>query len=118
MVILSWMAIAFLCVSYWFQIYKIHKHREVRDLSLIYHVLLAIGFGILIFTAYDEGSLIFLVKQIATFTPVVIIIYQIWYHKRDRWHDEEDPYCKNCKKELEPLWKYCPYCSYWSKKEE
>ena len=47
MKILSWTAIFLLSISYWFQIYKIHQHKEVRDLSMIYHVMLALGFGIL-----------------------------------------------------------------------
>ncbi len=111
LILLSWTAVVILAGSYWFQIWKIHKHKEVRDLSLIYHSLLAVGFGILIFTALMEDSTIFLVKQIATFIPVVIIIWQILIHRKDHWHDEKDEVCKNCKSELEPDWKHCPYCS-------
>lgn len=116
--IMSWTAIAMLSVSYWFQIYKTHKHKEVRDISLAYHILLAIGFGILIWTAHSEGSTIFFVKQVATFIPVCVIIAQILFHKRDKWHDDKDDICNNCGKELEPQWIYCPYCSYFRKKEE
>ncbi len=83
--LLSWIAIVILSVSYWFQIWKIHVHKEVRDISLAYNILLAIGFGILGFTAYHEGSTIFLVKQIATTIPVVIIVIQVIYHRNDRW---------------------------------
>lgn len=108
--IFSWAAIAILSISYWFQIYKIQVHKEVRDLSLSYNILLAIGFGILAGTAYVEKSLIFLVKQIATTIPVLIIIAQILYHKKDRWHDENDPHCTNCKEEMEPYWKHCAFC--------
>lgn len=115
---LSWAAIAMLSVSYWFQIYKTHRHREVRDISLVYHILLAIGFGILIWTAHAENSTIFFVKQVATFIPVCVIIAQILFHKRDKWHDDDDDTCNNCKKEMEPQWKYCPYCSYWISTEE
>jgi uncharacterized protein with PQ loop repeat len=105
----SWAAVVLLAFSYWFQIWKTHVHKEVRDISLTYHVLLALGFGILIFTAVQEGSTIFTVKQIATFIPVCIIIMQIIWHKRDRWHDDIDPFC-SCGKELELNWKYCPWC--------
>ena len=73
----------------WFQICKIHVHKEVRDLSMTYHVFLALGFGILTYTAWVENSLIFLVKQIATTVPVLIIIGQIIYHKDDTWIDED-----------------------------
>jgi len=108
--ILSWIAILFLASSYWFQIWKIHVHKEVRDLSLMYHVFLGLGFGILIITAVVEESLIFFVKQVATFVPVVIIIAQILYHKEDRWHDDKGPYCPECDNELEPGWLYCTRC--------
>ncbi len=108
--IISWGAICILSVSYWFQIWKIHAHREVRDLSLSYNILLAIGFGILGVTAYAERSLIFLVKQIATTIPVIIIVAQILYHRDDRWHDRRDPNCKRCNEEQEVLWDFCPFC--------
>ena len=108
---ISWIAIFLLSISYWFQIWKIQKHKEVRDISLPYHFLLALGFGILIFTAYEEQSTIFLVKQIATFIPVVIIVFQIFQHSKDHWHDDADPICEKCDSELEPDWIYCPYCN-------
>jgi uncharacterized protein with PQ loop repeat len=108
---ISWIAIFLLSISYWFQIWKIHKHREVRDISLPYHFLLALGFGILIFTAYEEQSVIFFVKQIATFIPVVVIVFQIFQHRKDHWHDDADPICEKCDSELEPDWIYCPHCS-------
>ena len=109
--IISWIAVFLLSISYWFQIWKIHVHKEVRDLSLTYHFLLASGFAILALTAYAEGSTIFLIKQIATTIPVVIIIAQIFYHKQDRWHDDLLPHCKRCDEELEEDWICCPYCA-------
>lgn len=110
MKVVSWIAVVILSVSYWFQIYKIHVHKEVRDLSMAYHVLLALGFGILSWTAWVEGSTIFLIKQIATTIPVIIIIGQIIYHKDDHWHDDRDPYCNKCGEELELDWSFCAYC--------
>ncbi len=107
---LSWAAVALLSTSYWFQIWKIHVHKEVRDLSMTYHVMLALGFGILTYTAYAEGSIIFIVKQVATTVPVIVIIGQILYHKDDHWHADEDPICSSCSNELEPWWKNCAYC--------
>lgn len=117
MKILSWTAIVLLSVSYWFQIWKIHQHKEVRDLSMIYHVMLALGFGILTYTAYAENSTIFMVKQVATTIPVLIIIGQIIYHRDDHWHDEEDDYCKGCGMELEKDWNACPYCGLVTEKQ-
>lgn len=108
--IISWIAVIILSCSYWFQIWKIHLHKEVRDLSIAYHILLALGFGILTYTAWYEGSTIFLVKQVATTIPVLIIIAQIIVHKKDHWHDESDALCKKCSEEIEPDWFYCPYC--------
>lgn len=108
--VLSWIAISILSISYWFQIWKIHIHKEVRDLSIWYNILLAIGFGILGFTAWQEHSTIFLVKQIVTTIPVIIIVGQIIYHKSDRWHDLECGYCEKCKAELEKNWNNCPFC--------
>lgn len=108
--VLSWMAIVILSISYWFQIWKIHIHKEVRDLSIWYNILLALGFGILGFTAYQEKSLIFLVKQIVTTIPVIVIIFQIIYHSQDRWHELGAKHCQGCKEELESWWKHCPSC--------
>ena len=110
MQIVSWVAIVLLSTSYWFQIWKIHVHKEVRDLSMTYHILLALGFGILTWTAWIEGSTIFVVKQISTTVPVLVIIGQILYHKDDHWHDENDPNCHKCHQEMEPYWKHCAYC--------
>lgn len=107
---LSWIAIALLSVSYWFQIWKIHIHKEVRDISLTYNVLLAIGFAILGVTAYQEKSIIFLVKQVMTTIPVVIILIQVLVHRKDAWHEEGDSDCPQCKKHREKAWSFCPFC--------
>lgn len=107
---LSWLAVAILSVGYWFQIWKIHVHREVRDLSLIYHVMLFTGFSILAVTAYMQGSTIFIVKQVLTSIPVLVIIGQIYYHQQDRWHDDENSFCEHCGEELEKEWVCCPFC--------
>lgn len=108
--VLSWVAIMVLSLGYWFQIWKIHVHKEVRDISLAYNVLLAVGFGILTFTALEEGSLIFLVKQIMTTIPVIVIILQVLYHKNDRWHDTRLKKCEHCSRILERYWKFCGHC--------
>jgi len=107
--IISWIAVFILALSYWFQIWKIHVHKEVRDLSIPYHVGLVIGFCLLSYQAYVEQSTIFLVKQISVIVPVSIIIGQILYHREDKWHDESDKVCENGH-ELEPDWNRCPYC--------
>lgn len=110
LIILSWIAIFILSISYWFQIWKIHIHKEVRDISLTYNILLALGFGILAFTAVAEESLIFFIKQVMTTIPVVIIVFQVLYHKNDRWRDAGSKQCQSCSKQTEKHWKFCPYC--------
>jgi len=108
--IFSWTAVVLLSSSFWFQIWKIHRHREVRDLSIVYYCMLAIGYGILSYTAYSERTWIFLVKQVATFIPSVIIIFQILYHRGDRWQDGKRPLCQKCDDELDAAWGFCPAC--------
>lgn len=108
--IISWIAVFMLSISYWFQIIKIARHKEVRDLSLIYNIFLTVGTGIFVFTAFEEKSVIFLVKQTAATIPLIIIVGQILYHRDDRWHAKDDPYCKNCKENLEMYWAFCPFC--------
>jgi hypothetical protein len=109
--ILSWVAVVALAASYWFQIYRIHIHKEVRDLSTTYHVLLALGSSVLAVTALIDDSLIFLIKQLTTAIPALVILFQIRYHRDDHWHDDSDADCLGCEEELEPDWKACPYCA-------
>ncbi|MGE3953830.1 MAG: PQ-loop repeat-containing protein [Parachlamydiales bacterium] len=108
---LSWIAIAALSIGYWLQIWKIYVHKEVRDLSLPYHILQAVGFAILGITAYMENSMIFLTKQITSTIPVVIIIGQILYHKGDKWHEVGQEENCQCGSEIDASWTYCPFCA-------
>ncbi|TNE51372.1 MAG: zinc ribbon domain-containing protein [Deltaproteobacteria bacterium] len=108
--VLPWIALVLLSLGYWSQVWKTHVHREVRDLSMISYVLMAIGFVIMGLRAFHEGSVIFLTKQFATLIPVAVLIGQIYYHRDDRWHDDADELCSSCNEELEPQWSFCPYC--------
>jgi len=107
--VLAWCAIAILASSHWLQVWKIHQHREVRDIAIGTYWLLLLGYSLLTVAAWNEGSLIFFVRQIATFVPVTIVIFQVNYHNRDHWHDDNDPICL-CGEELELEWSHCPYC--------
>ncbi|MFK7871930.1 MAG: PQ-loop repeat-containing protein [Oligoflexales bacterium] len=107
--IISWAAIGMLSISYWFQIYKIHKRQEVMDLSIMYHVLLALGFGVLTWTAWVENSVIFMTKQILTTIPVVVIICQILYFRKKREEEARLP-CANCDYIPEQEWNFCALC--------
>ena len=97
-------------VSYWFQIYKIHQHKEVRDLSKMAFSGLLLGYVCLFYGAWTEDSAIFMFKQIATGIPVAIILGQIIYHKGDHWVDASDPDCPQCGEDSEPDFSCCPYC--------
>lgn len=108
--VLSWFAVVLLCTSYWLQVRKIHIHREVRDLSLPMFFMLDTAFLVLAVYAFTIGSWVFFWKQMLCIVPVSIIIYQIFAHQEDKWHDDYDPICRGCKKECEPDWLHCPYC--------
>ena len=112
--ILSWIAIVLLSISYWFQIFKIYRRKEANDLSILYHVCLAVGFGMLTYTAYIEDSTIFLAKQIMTTIPVLILIGQIFYFDRYYKHQNrimtESQSCENCNTNLNLDWNFCSLC--------
>ena len=119
----AWIAIGVLAISHWLQVFKIHKHKEVRDISIWTYVFLLVGYFVLFTKAiidWNEGTgdLVWAIRQVATILPVSIVLFQVRYHQKDRWHDDADQNCSNCSKELEPHWDYCPYCSYYSKEEE
>lgn len=85
--ILSWIAVVILSGSYFAQVWRIHVHKEVRDLSLPAYIGLSIGFLILLIQAISENSTIFIVKQLTTFIPCFIIVIQIIIHREDKWRD-------------------------------
>lgn len=85
--ILPWFAIGILSYGYFQQAWRIHVHKEVRDLSIKGYVALAVGFIIMLIVAIKDGSTIFAVKQLATLIPCCIIIYQIIVHRDDKWED-------------------------------
>ena len=87
MEVLSWLAVIALSFSFWLQAWKIHVHKEVRDLSLTSYILFSIAYAILAYRAFDDETWIFMVKQLGTFIPSVVIVYQIFKHKNDRWKD-------------------------------
>jgi len=107
---IPWLALILLSLGYWFQVYKIYKHKEVRDISLIGYILLALGFAIMSIKALDEGSTIFFVKQIMTLIPSFVIIHLVCKYRDQEWHDELDAFCEKCQNELEPRWTFCPDC--------
>jgi uncharacterized protein with PQ loop repeat len=108
--VFSWIAVVLLCSSYWLQVWKIHIHKEVRDLSLPMFIVMDIALIILtVWSVYIE-SWVFIWKQVLCIIPVSMIIFQIFYHKQDKWHDDYDPSCAKCLKECEPDWIHCPYC--------
>lgn len=109
---IPWIAVCILSLGYWSQVWKIHIHKEVRDISMMSYIFLSVGFSIMAIKAHQEDSTIFLIKQIATLIPALIICFQIYIHKEDHWHDDDDEMCTNCGQELEPHWKFCAYCGH------
>lgn len=116
MLTLGYFAIAILAISHWLQVWKIHKHKEVRDISVWTYVFLLCGYFILATKAYldysqGNGDILWFFRQMATIAPVSIVIFQIRFHRKDRWHDDLDPYCAGCGQEMELDWEHCPWCS-------
>jgi uncharacterized protein with PQ loop repeat len=81
----SWLAAIFLSIGYWLQVYRIHKHKEVRDLSIHSYVFFAIAYVLLGIEGWQIESTLFLVKNILVLVPTCIIIWQIYCHKDDKW---------------------------------
>ena len=111
--ILSWTACGYsLCKLLVSGTGRIQVHKEVRDLSIAFYGLYLLGISMLLVQAVADDSTIFMYKQIFVLIPTVIIIGQIFYHKKDHWHNEDDPICTNCFLENELDWAYCPYCGH------
>lgn len=113
--VIVWGAIGILAVSHWLQVYKIHKHREVRDISQWTYIFLLAGYICLFTKAILDwqagtGDFLWAAKQMATILPVFIVLMQIRWHRNDHWHDDCDVNCSSCRNELETGWCWCPYC--------
>jgi uncharacterized protein with PQ loop repeat len=113
--VMAWLAICILAISHWLQVYKIHKHREVRDISQWTYVFLLTGYICLFIKAILDwkagtGDFVWAARQMATIIPVTIVLFQIKWHQNDHWHDDNDVNCASCRNELEDYWCHCPYC--------
>lgn len=107
---IPWIAVVLMSVGCWSQVYRIHVHREVRDISYLYFIMLMCGYVILAIEAWNTGSNVFLGKQIAVIIPTTVILIQKYIHSQDKWHDDSDKICGRCKTELENGWNFCPSC--------
>ena len=94
--IMSWIAVVCLPLGYWKQVYHIHVHKEVRDLSLGSYIFFAIAYLFLGIEAYAINSTVFLVKNMLVIIPTGVLIYQIIVHRKDKW--VEDDYGKMAEK--------------------
>lgn len=113
--VIPWIAIVILAISHWLQVIKIHKHREVRDISQWTYIFLLIGYIVLFTKAMVDwmagtGDIVWAARQMATIVPVSIVLCQIKWHRNDHWHDDNDINCGSCRNELESDWCHCPYC--------
>ena len=85
--LLPWIAVVCLPLGYWKQVWHIHVHKEVRDLSLSSYILFAVAYLLLGIEGYVIDSTLFLIKNILVGIPTLVIIGQIIYHKSDEWED-------------------------------
>jgi len=83
----GYLAAVALSVGYWLQVWRIHVHKEVRDLSANSYVLFAVAYMLLGIEAVQIDSLLFIIKNGLVLVPTLVIIYQINYHKNDKWTD-------------------------------
>jgi len=107
---LSWIAIVILAMGHMAQIYRIHQHKEVRDLSPWMYIFWIAGCSILALEGIAVESPVFACKNILMIVLMSTILGQIWYHQRDHWHDDDDGVCNDCGAEQESEWVVCPYC--------
>jgi uncharacterized protein with PQ loop repeat len=85
--LISTIAIAILSIGFWAQAYHIHKHQEVRDLSIVQYIGFTVSYSLLAYVAYVTDSKIFLIKQLMSGIPALVILCQIIYHRKDTWRD-------------------------------
>jgi uncharacterized protein with PQ loop repeat len=85
--IISWTASVLLIAAFIPQIWRIHKHKEVRDLSVLSFWGLLLGSLGLATEAYMVGSGPLFFKQLLTALCAIIILVQIKTHSKDKWED-------------------------------
>ena len=106
----SWTAVFILAVAYWLQVIKIHKHKEVRDLSLISYSILSVGYFILLVESSYHFDADALAKAIAVLIPCLVILVLINHNKHCEWVDKEAMKCFHCGKLLQPYHMFCSAC--------
>ena len=82
---LAWGATILLVSSFIPQIWRIHVHKEVRDLSPVGFSMLFLGTLIHFLYAVKIGDMVFASKHFATLFFVAVILFQMWLHWGDRW---------------------------------
>lgn len=107
---LPWIAVIIASLGYWFQIYRIVKHNEVRDLSLGYFWFESVSYALFLYIAIQEKTQIFAAKQLMTLIPALIIIAMIYTFRGERWYEDGAVPCSKCQKDLELAWDWCPSC--------
>lgn len=87
--LLTYGASILLCIGYWAQVYKIHIHKEVRDLNIWSYIAFAIAYVILGIEAYTINSTVFLFKNALVLVPTCVLIWQIKVHEGDEWVNDD-----------------------------
>ena len=106
----SWTAVLILAIAYWLQVIKIHRHKEVRDLSLISYSILSVGYALLLVESIYHYEPDALAKCIVVLVPCIIIVALINHNKHCIWVDEEKFKCFHCGKVLQPYHLFCSSC--------
>lgn len=88
--LLPWLAILFLSLGYWKQIWHIHIHKEVRDFNIKSYIYFMVAYIALCLEAYSIDSLVFIWKNIILTIQTGILIYQIKTHQGDKWRGLEE----------------------------
>ena len=81
----GWTAAILLAMGYWLQVWRIHVHKEVRDISLPSYILFTIAYMLFGAEAYSINSTLFFWKNILVLVPTIVIIFQVVKHKDDSW---------------------------------
>lgn len=106
----SWSAVFILAVAYWLQVVKIHKHKEVRDLSLISYSILSVGYFFLLLESIYHFEPLSFAKSMSVLLPCLLILLLINHNKHCEWVDDDSFKCRHCGKSVQPFNMFCSSC--------
>ena len=84
---IAWVASIIAILGFVPQIWRIHVHKEVRDLSKLSFWMLAVSSAVLFVEAIYLGSGVYIFKQLGALVFALIILWQIRTHEKDEWEE-------------------------------